>query len=144
MAADVGRAGWGSTRKTFLLAGGCVLLAALLGRGWVRRGQADAGAARPRRADNLAETRRGGSLELRPTPVTANGPVFRLNRSAAVVWGAVDGRRSAREIAGVLAAGFGLSAETASQDTLACLSAFAAQGLVSGVPAGPVVRGARS
>jgi hypothetical protein len=146
MAADVERAGWGITRKTFLLASGCALLAALLGRGLGRRSQgpSDVGAARPRRADNLAETRAGHGIELRPTPVDPNGPVYRLNPSAAVVWRAVDGRRSARDIAGVLAAAYGLGAERASQDALACLSTFAAQGLVCGVPAGPVVRDARS
>jgi hypothetical protein len=134
MAAGVERAGWGTTRKTFLVAGGCLLLAALAGRGWSRRGQADAGAARPRRAVNLAQSDTGNGLELRPTPVDPHGPVFRLNRSAAAVWNAVDGRRSAGDIAGELAAGFGLSADVARRDTLTCLRTLAAQGLVSGVP----------
>ena len=136
MAAGVERAGWGTTRKTFLVAGGCVLLAALLGRGWSRRpgGRQTVGAARPRRAQNLHEETRAGGVELRPVPVDPHGPVFRLNRAAAVVWRAVDGRRTVTDIAGVLGTTFGLSAAAASTDAIACLTTLAAQGLVAGVP----------
>ena len=135
MAADTERAGWGTTRRTFLVAGGCVLAAALAGAAWRRSAsQTDAGAARPRRAANLAERQTPAGLELRPTPVDPSGPVFTLNSSGAVVWKAVDGRRSAGEIAGELAATFGLAADVARRDTLACLRTLAAQGLVCGVP----------
>jgi hypothetical protein len=136
MAAGMERAGWGTTRKTFIVAGGCVLLAALVGRGWNRRagGVQTVGAARPRRAQNLHEVARAGGVELRPMPVDPHGPVFRLNRSAAVVWRAVDGRRTVTGIAGVLGTTYGLRAAAASTDAIACLTTLAAQGLVNGVP----------
>jgi hypothetical protein len=136
MAAGVERAGWGTTRKTFLVAGGCVLLAALVGRGLGRRapGPKAIGAARPRRAENLREEARGRGVELRPLPLDPQGPVFRLNPSAAVVWHAVDGRRTITDVAGVLGVAFGLSGTQASDDAIACLTTLAAQGLVTGVP----------
>ena len=136
MAAGVERTGWGTTRKTFLVAGGCVLAAALVGRGWSRLSGAaqTVGAARPRRAQNLHEEARSGGVELRPVPVDPHGPVFRLNRSAAVVWRAVDGRRTVTDIAGVLGAHYALSAAAASTDAITCLESLAAQGLLSGVP----------
>ncbi len=55
--------------------------------------------ARPRRAENLLETAHGAGVELRPTPIDPHGPVFRLNRSAALVWRGVDGRRSVNDLA---------------------------------------------
>lgn len=146
MAAGSEQAGWGTTRRTFLVAGGCLLAAALAGAGWRHgRGRADAGEARPRRAANLSEYETPDGVRLRPTPVDRRGPVFTLNRSGAAVWKAVDGRRSAAEIAGELAAAFGLTAGAARRDTLACLRALSAQGLVCGVPgAGPADEVARS
>jgi len=138
MAAGSEGAGWGTTRRTFLVAGGCVLAAAVAGVGLRRgRGRTHAGAARPRRAANLSERDTPGGVELRPTPVDMRGPVFALNRSGAVVWRAVDGRRSVAEIAAELAAAFGLTADAARRDTLVCLRTLAAQGLVSGVPGAP-------
>ena len=136
MAAEVERTGWGTTRKTFLVAGGCVLAAALMGRGWIRRSDAaqTVAAARPRRSQNLQEVSHSGGIELRPEPVDPHSPVFRLNRAAAVVWRAVDGRRSVTDIAGVLGTTFGLSAAAASTDAIACLESLAAQGLVNGLP----------
>ena len=136
MAAEVERTGWGTTRKTFLVAGGCVLLATLFGRAWSQRsgGTQSIAAARPRRAQNLNEESRPGGVELRPEPVDPHGPVFRLNRAAAVVWRTVDGRRSVTDIAGVLGTTFGLSAAAASTDAIACLESLAAQGLVNGLP----------
>ncbi len=135
MAAGSERASRGSTRRTFLVAGGCMLAAALAGAGWRRSlRRSEPGDARPRRAQNLAERAAPDGLRLLPTPIDPHGPVFTLNRSGAVVWKAVDGRRSAGEIAGELAAAFGLSAEAARRDTLACLRTLAAQGLVDGVP----------
>lgn len=134
MATGAERAGGRSTRRTFLIAGGCVLAAALAGAGRRRsRGGADPGAARPRRAQNLVQHTTPDGVRLQPAPLDPHGPVFALNRSGAVVWNAVDGRRSAGDIAGVLAATFGLSEEAARRDTFACLRTLAAQGLVSGV-----------
>jgi hypothetical protein len=146
MAAGSERAGWGTTRRTFLVAGGCLLAAALVGAGRRHgRGRADVGESRPRRAANLAERDTPDGIRLRPTPVDPRGPVFTLNRSGAVVWKAVDGRRSTGEIAGELAAAFGLTAEAARRDTIACLRTLAAQGLVCGVPAaGPADQVRRS
>jgi hypothetical protein len=119
------------------MAGGCVLLAALVGGLWNRRAGRPAGPgdARPRRAENLIEEAGPDGLVLRPAPADPAGPVFRLNRSATVVWRAVDGRRRVRDIAGVLAARYGLTGAAAGNDTLSCLRTLAAQGLVSGVPA---------
>jgi hypothetical protein len=136
MAAGVERAGVGTTRKTFLMAGGCLVLAALAGGLLGRRAaRAGAGDARPRRAENLVEEAGAGGLLLRPAPVDPAGPVFRLNRSAALVWQAADGRRRVRDIAGVLAATYGVPGAAAGNDTLSCLRTLAAQGLVTGVPA---------
>jgi hypothetical protein len=137
MAAGVERAGVGTTRRTFLMAGGGVLLTAIAGGLWSRRAgrRAGPGDARPRRAENLLEEAERGELVLRPAPLDPAGPVFHLNRSAAVVWRAVDGRRSVRDIAGVLAARYGLQGAAAGNDALSCLRTLAAQGLVTGVPA---------
>jgi hypothetical protein len=135
MTAEAEGAHWGTTRRTFLVAGGCVLLAALAGIGWRRsRSRPDIQVARPRRADNMAERASQDGVELWPTPLDQHGPVYRLNRSAAVVWAAVDGRRSAGDIAGELAATYGLQLAVAQRDTLACLRTLAAQGVVNGVP----------
>lgn len=124
------------TRKTFLAAGGCVALAAVLGRGLSRgaAGTQTKATTRPRRAENLRQVARGGTVELRPKPVDPRGPVFRLNRSATVVWDAVDGRRTVDDISAALAATYGLAPRTARADTIACLDALAVQGLVTGIP----------
>ena len=135
MAAGSEGAGWGTTRRTFLVAGGCVLAAALAGAGWRRRREpADAASARPRRADNLSEQVTAGGVELRPVPPDPRGPVFVLNRSGAVVWQAVDGHRTVADIGAELAAAFGLTAAVAERDARACLRSLAAQGIVTGVP----------
>ncbi len=145
MAAGSDGSGSGTTRKTFLVAGGCVLAAALVGAGWRRsRRPAGAASARPRRADNLSERATAEGVELRPLPLDPHGPVFALNRSAAVVWSAVDGRRSVTGIGGELAAAFGLSAEVAQRDARACLRSLAAQGIVTGVPGTTAAEAARS
>ena len=126
---------WASTRKTVLVAvaGGAVAIA--LGRFWgLRDGRATtAGAARPRRAENLVETARGRGVELRVTPVDPHGPVFRLNRSAALVWRGVDGRRTVDDLAALLSAAYGIPAAAARADTVSCLCTLSAQGLVFGV-----------
>lgn len=96
--------------------------------------QPSVGAARPRRADNVEEKAGTAGVELRPTPVDPNGPVFRLNRSAALVWRNVDGRRTVVELAALLGTAYSLSAARASSDAIACLETLAAQGLVFGVP----------
>jgi hypothetical protein len=105
VAARVDRPSWATTRKTFLVAAAGGALALALGRLWSPRGghAAPAGPARPRRAENLLETIHGPGVELRPTPVDAHGPVFRLNRSAALVWRGVDGRRSVNDLAALIA-----------------------------------------
>jgi hypothetical protein len=131
MTADAGRPNWKTTRRGFLLAGGCALVALVLGRRW----SLPAGEARPRRADNLSERTGAFGVELRPTPVDAAGPVYRLNRSAALVWRGVDGRRGVAEIAALVATAYGVSPAAARADTHECLAALAAQGLVFGVPA---------
>ena len=114
------------------VAGGVAALA--LGRPWGRRdGRTTLGTARPRRADNLRETIRAAGVELCPTPVDPHGPVFRLNRSAALVWRSIDGRRSVDDIAALLAAAYGIPAATARAGTTDCLKALSAIGLVFGV-----------
>lgn len=145
MAAASEGAGRGTTRRTFLAAGGCVVAAALLGVGWRRsRRPVDAAAATPRRADNLSERATADGVELRPLPADPHGPVYVLNRSGAVVWRAVDGRRDIAAIGAELAAAFGLTAEVARRDTLACLRSLAAQGIVAGVPGATATKVARS
>ena len=115
------------------VAGGAVALS--LGRPWsLRNGHAaSAGPARPRRAENLLETAHGRGVELRPTPVDARGPVFRLNRSAASVWRGIDGRRTVNDLAALLAATHGIPAAAARADTVDCLRALSGAGLVFGV-----------
>lgn len=134
MAARLDQPSWTITRKTFLvaLAGGAVALA--LGRTWSPRDGhvASTGSPRPRRAENLLETAHGAGVELRPTPVDPHGPVFRLNRSAALVWRGVDGRRSVNDLAALVAAAYGIPAATARADTLDCLTALTGAGLVFG------------
>jgi len=135
VAARLDRPSWTTTRKTFLVAvvGGALALA--LGRPWrLREDRATAaGSARPRRAENLLETGRGPSVELRPTPVDPHGPVFRLNRSAALVWRGVDGRRTIDDLAALLAAAYGIPSAAARADTLDCLQTLSGAGLVFGV-----------
>lgn len=133
MAAPVDRPNWATTRKTFLLAvaGGAVALAA--GRFWTLRDGRGAAIARPRRADNILATSRGAGVELRPTPVDAHGPVFRLNRSAALVWRGVDGRRTADDLAALLAATYGIPSAAAHADTADCLRTLSGAGLVYNV-----------
>lgn len=143
MAADVDRPGGGLTRKAFLVAVACAAAALVVGRRWglgsSRSAEADA---RPRRAENLVEHVRASGVELRPTPVDPHGPIFRLNRSAALVWRSVDGRRTVTELAAVLAAAYGISSTAARAGAAECLEALAAQGLVIGVPRPGSVRGA--
>ena len=137
MASRVDRPSWATTRKTFLLAIAGAAVALALGRPWSRRrrddGAASAGPARPRRAENLVETARGHSVELRPTPVDPHGPVFRLNRTAAHVWRGIDGRRTVNDLAALLAAEYGIPAAAARADTLDCLQSLSGAGLVFGV-----------
>jgi hypothetical protein len=115
-----------------VVAGGALALA--LGRRWsLRDGRGASSPATPRRADNLLETAHGRDVELRPTPVDPHGPVFRLNRSAALIWRSVDGRRTVDELAAVLGAAFGLSAAAARADTRECLQTLSGAGLVFGV-----------
>ena len=147
MATPVDRPSWATTRKTFLLAvvGGAVAL--VLGRAWgLRDGRAAAGEpARPRRAENLLETARGDDVELRPTPVDAHGPVFRLNRSAAIVWRGVDERRTVDDLAALLAAAYGIPAAAARADPRDCLQALSGAGLVFGAyGSGNGVKGERA
>jgi len=147
VATPVDRPSWATTRRTFLLAGVGGAVALVLGRAWgLRDGRAAAGEpARPRRAENLLETARGDDVELRPTPVDAHGPVFRLNRSAAIVWRGVDERRTVDDLAALLAAAYGIPAAAAHADTTACLKALSGQGLVFGVHgSGSETTGARS
>jgi len=122
---------WATTRKTFLVAVAGGALALALGRTWSPRG-GQAGPARPRRAENLLETAHGPGVELRPTPVDPHGPVFRLNRSAALVWRGVDGRRTVNDLAALLAAAYGIPAAAARADTLGCLQTLSGAGLVFG------------
>ena len=112
-----------------------VAAALVAGRVWRLRGERAAvpGASRVRRADNLRETVHAAGVELRPTPVDPHGPVFRLNRSAALVWRHVDGRRTVDDLAAVLASAYGLSSAAARTDTAACLRTLSMQGLVFGV-----------
>lgn len=134
MAARLDQPSWAMTRKTFLVAlvGGAVALA--LGRPWSSRDSHGTSAtAKPRRAENLLETTHGAGVELRPTPIDPHGPVFRLNRSAALVWRGVDGRRSVNDLAALVAAAYGIPAAAARADTLDCLTALTGAGLVFGV-----------
>ena len=135
MAAQADRPVWMTTRKAFLLAvvGGAVALA--LGRPWSPRSGRAAAAepARPRRAENLLETARGAGVELRPTPVDPHGPVFRLNRSATLVWRSVDGRRTVDDLAALFAAAYGIPSAAAHADTRDCLQTLSEAGLVFGV-----------
>jgi hypothetical protein len=136
VAADGDSRGSKTTRRGFLAAAGCGVVAFMLGeRLAVRRGSpAPIGAARPRRADNVAQQATAAGIQLRPTPADPNGPVFRLNRSAALIWRNVDGRRTVTQLAGLLGTAYGLSAAQASSDTIACLETLAGQGLVYGMP----------
>jgi len=135
MAECVDRPDGAITRKGFLVAAGGVAVALAMGRLWSQRGRraAPAAQARPRRAENLLETNRGSGVELRPTPVDPHGPVFRLNRSATLVWRGVDGRRSVDDLAARLATTHGIPAAAARADTLSCLQALSGAGLVFGV-----------
>jgi len=135
VAARLDRPSWSTTRKTFLVAVAGSALALALGRPWSPRGghAASAGPARPRRAENLLETVHGPGVELRPTPVDPHGPVFRLNRSAALVWRGVDGRRSVNDLAALFAAAYGIPAAAARVDAMDCLQALSGAGLVYGV-----------
>lgn len=138
MAAAADRPGRRTTRRRFLAGAACALLAAALGRRWLGRDDGaaeEAGATQPRRADNLREVAEHGGIALRPVPADPNGPVFRLNRSAALVWQSIDGRRTVAEIAAIVGAAYGLPTARAQADTTACLSTLAAQGLVFGLPA---------
>jgi hypothetical protein len=133
VAAPVDRPDWATTRKTFLLAvaGGVVALAA--GRFRSLRDGRGPTIARPRRADNILATSRGAGVELRPTPVDPRGPVFRLNRSAALVWRDIDGRRNVDDLAALLAAAYGIPSAAAYADTADCLRTLSGAGLVYGV-----------
>jgi hypothetical protein len=135
VAARLDQPSWAITRRTFLVAlvGGAVALA--LGRPRSSRDShgTSADTAKPRRAENLLETAQGAGVELRPTPIDPHGPVFRLNRSAALVWRSVDGRRSVNDLAALVAAAYGIPAAAARADTLDCLSALTGAGLVFGV-----------
>jgi hypothetical protein len=135
MATRLQQPSWTTTRKTFLvgLVGGALALA--VGRPWSPRGRhvLSVDALRPRRADNLRETSRGRDVELLPLPVDPHGPIFRLNRSAALVWRGVDGRRSVSDLAALVASTYGIAATAARADTLECLRALSGAGLVFGV-----------
>ena len=135
MAARLDQPNWATTRKGFLVAVAGGALALALGRLWsLRDGHATvAGSARPQRAENLHETAHGPDVALRPTPVDPHGPVFRLNRSAALVWRSVDGRRSVDDLAALFAAAYGLPATAARADTMDCLQTLSGAGLVFGV-----------
>ena len=135
MAARIDERAETATRRTFLVAAAGIAAALVVGRVWRQRGghTASPGASRPRRADNLRETVHASGVELRPTPVDPHGPVFRLNRSAALVWRHVDGRRTVDDLAALLASAYGLSFAAARTDTLACLQTLSGQGLVCGV-----------
>ena len=87
----------------------------------------------PRRVDNVRAEHEGGDLLLTPLPAKADGPVFRLNGPAALIWEQVDGRRTVREIAAPLAATYRIGARRALCDTRECLGSLARTGLVWGV-----------
>jgi hypothetical protein len=72
-------------------------------------------------------------VELRPTPVDPHGPVFRLNRSGALVWRGIDGRRTVNDLAALLAAAYGIPSAAGRADTMDCLKALSGAGLVFGV-----------
>ena len=133
MAAHADRPDRKTTRRTFLVAGACALAALAVGRRltapWTR-------VARPRRADGLTERVTPDGLELRPTPVRDDGPVFRLNRTAALVWRSVDGRRDVADIAALVAATYRVPQARVQRDTNTCLRLLAAQGLVVDLPGG--------
>lgn len=125
-----------TTRRSFLAAASFGVLALILGRTlrYLGNPPTAVGVATPRRADNIQEQTSVAGVELRPTPVDPNGPVFHLNRSAAMIWRNVDGRRTVTQLAGLLGAAYGLPAAQASADTIACLETLAAHGLVFDVP----------
>jgi hypothetical protein len=131
----VERAGSAMTRRALLLtvAGAAVSLA--VGRLWNSRDGrwAPPTSASPRRADNLLEEDYGGAVVLQPTPIDPRGPVFRLNRPAALIWRSIDGRRTVDDIAALLAATYGIPRAAAQTDTLTCLRTFLGAGLVFGV-----------
>ena len=54
-----------------------------------------------------------------------------LNATAAFVLGAIDGRRSEKEIGGALAEAFEVSPETAEKDTRALLARFRELGILA-------------
>jgi hypothetical protein len=137
VAADGDWRGSKTTRRTFLAAAGCGVLALVIGArpGGGRTSPAPIAAARPRRALNVTLRASAGGVDLLPSPADPHGPVFRLNRSAALIWGSVDGRRTVTQLAGILGTSYGLSAARASSDTIACLETLASQGLVHDLPA---------
>jgi hypothetical protein len=119
------------SRRAFLLIAAGGLVALILGRRLSPGGgrPATGGGERPRRADNLLETASGAGLELRPTPVDPHGPVFHLNGSAAFVWRHIDGQRSAKAIAALLAGAYGIPLAAARNDTGTCLNGLSKVGL---------------
>ncbi|MBB4913038.1 PqqD family protein [Streptosporangium saharense] len=56
--------------------------------------------------------------------------VFELSETAGFLWKRVDGRRSLRELAGLLAGEYAVDPETALRDTLETMTALADGGLV--------------
>lgn len=122
------------TRKTLLLTVAGAAASLVLGRFWSSHGvrRTTTTNASPRRADNLLEETSGGGIVLRPTPVDPRGPVYRLNRPAALIWHSIDGRRTADDIAALLATAYGIPRKAARTDTLTCLRTFTGAGLVIG------------
>jgi hypothetical protein len=119
------------TRRAFLRAAGAGVLALVIGHRLAGDGaQTTQGGLRPKRADNLLEASRSAGLELRPTPVDENGPVFALNEPGAFLWRRIDGERTVDALAAQLGAAYRLPTSAALADTLAFLGPLMQIGLV--------------
>jgi len=122
-------------RRQFIKAGlvlgaGIVLLrgAPVLGRIGkdVRRSLLDSF---PRRSPYLTSRPDGDGPVL--VPSGHEGPAYRLNKVASIIWDACDGSRSPKQIAHMLAERFDVSEDACLRDTLDLLSALLREGLIS-------------
>lgn len=122
----------GFSRRTFVatlgLGIGAVALRVLAGNLVPRRPNAS-GAPVPRRAASLSATMTESGLELRPLPLEDDGPIYRLNETAAHIWDRADGRHTILEISQSVAEQFGAPPARALRDTVAFLQSLSSAGL---------------
>ena len=72
---------------------------------------------------------RPGGIELRPLPLEDDGPIYRLNETAAYIWDRADGRHTILEISRSVAGRYGTTPTRALRDTISFLQSLSSAGL---------------